>query len=157
MFFSGSPNAAFFRTSGKIWINIMPSIFIITAVFQAYHSLFFFYFSSNFWDFYPRLFKRESFDKFAFRKFLSALIKQRGSWHAGQTEVVSVVHSWGLISSMNSFPVPHLSDYVWGAARNANTSKPRELLWRSRSVETVINFTARWASLRRIKIEFRNL
>lgn len=34
MFFSGSPNAAFFRTRGKIWINIMPSISLSQQSFE---------------------------------------------------------------------------------------------------------------------------
>lgn len=83
-------------------------------------------------DFYPRQCKKKSFDRFSFIKFLSALIKLGGSWHPDQTELVNAAHSWSFVSSMKSSLVPHLSYYVWGAARNANTSKPPELLWRGR-------------------------
>lgn len=75
---------------------------------------------------------KESFDRFSFMKFLSALIKLGRSWHPEQTELVNAAHSWSFVSSMKSSLVPHLSYYVWGAARNANTSKPPELLWRGR-------------------------
>lgn len=110
-------------------LNQRPALdFIFAAIFQAYHSLFFFYFSFSLEDFYSKLFKRETFDRIVFRKFLSALLKQGGSWHAGQTESISMAPSWGLISSMSSSLVLHLSDYVWGAAHNANASKPWELL-----------------------------
>lgn len=105
--------------------------FIIRAIPQE--NLFFpSFFLFWFFRFYPRQCKRESLDRFSFIKFLSALIKLWRSWHPGQTEPVSRAHSWGLISSVKGSLVPRLSYYVWGAARNANTSKPPELLRRGR-------------------------
>lgn len=132
MFFSGSPKQPPSAPGGKK-LNQHPTFDFIISPSRASRGASFlsFFFLFRFFEIFIPGRVKESFDRFSFIKFLSALIKLGRSWHPDQTELVNAAHSWSFVSSMKSSLVPHLSYYVWGGARNANTSKPPELLWRS--------------------------